>query len=113
MEVLPKSASVFSFIIVTITGTAITFFLIANLKNTQRLLYRGYRGGAAKMYRMMEEDMDPMWNQRGYALKQADNNNRVRNTVSKWWYLGFVMHKAKGLFKLQGKKDGSGGSAAV
>ena len=93
MDVTPQSATILSFIILSLVAAAL-IFLISNAKTTEKLFYRGYRKRAEKIQLDMKDDPALSWNQRGKALRLADRNKMVGDPQSTWWYLGFGFHKA-------------------
>ncbi|KAF8545332.1 hypothetical protein BDD12DRAFT_811383 [Trichophaea hybrida] len=98
MGALPKSANnLASFLIATAVACFITFSIVFNLKNGEKIIHH-LRGRTARLQKKMQKDSDAAWKVRGMQLQEADRNKRIGEPTSAWWYLGFLFHRAFGVF---------------
>ncbi|KAF8251251.1 hypothetical protein K440DRAFT_615862 [Wilcoxina mikolae CBS 423.85] len=99
MGALPKSANnLASFFIATAVACFITFSIVFNLRNGEKIIFHYLRGRTARLQKKMQKDSDAAWKVRGMQLQEADRNKRIGVPASTWWYLGFLFHRAFGVF---------------
>jgi hypothetical protein len=91
-----KNANLASYLIATAVACFITFSIVFNLRNGERIIFHSLRGKIARLQEQMLKDSDATWKVRGMQLQEADRNKRVGVPASTWWYLGFLFHRAFG-----------------
>lgn len=87
MEVLPDTASLASFFVVTAVLCAVTFGVTFNL---QLIIDFVRRRVFAKLQKSMAEDPSPQWQGRAAALRQKGLRKSMTPHASRWSYWGYV-----------------------
>lgn len=95
MNVLPAHTTIRSFYVALVVVCFVTFLIVFNLRNAERIIYKTYRDWAQKMQQDMEnEDRSDVngrrWRLRGRRLYQAEQFERAEPPASNWWYIGYI-----------------------